>query len=120
MIQIQQIKGLEQIQPCYYITTCGKVLSIGSQVKILQPSVMGRGYNQICLRTIAKKNKMLLVHRLVGLAYEDNPENKPQINHKNEIKTDNYRQNLGWMTNKENANHGTRNARISKALTKNK
>lgn len=55
--------------------------------------------------------KPVRTHRLIAECFLPNPNNLPQINHKNEIKTDNRVDNLEWCDCKYNNNYGTRNER---------
>lgn len=105
---MKDIKGYEGL---YAITSCGKVWSYRNQ-KFLKPLEGKDGYLYVNL-TVKRKIKHCAIHRLVAEAYIPNPENKPQVNHKDENKEHNWINNLEWMTAKENVNYGTRNARVA-------
>lgn len=68
---------------------------------ILKPNT----YAGYCRVRLGKNSKLLSIHRLVAEAFIPNPENKPHINHKNGIKSDNHVKNLEWCTAKENCQH---------------
>ena len=77
-------------------------------------------YLRIGVRTKEGLFKDFLAHRLVAEAFIPNPENKPQVDHISEDKTDNRIENLRWATNKENHNHGTGHTRASTHLNSQK
>lgn len=73
------------------------------------------GYLRIITK-IKGKSVALLAHRLVALAFIDNPCNLPCVNHKDENKHNNCVDNLEWCTHKYNANYGNRNSRVGRSL----
>src|ERR1700744_4748582 len=85
-VKIERFEG-------YLISNMGRVKSeVGyfkkNKVRILKQGLDTDGYCQVSL-TVNKVTYPKKVHRLVAMAFIPNPENKPQINHKLGIKTDN-------------------------------
>lgn len=74
---------------------------------ILKPHKVHSGYLLVTLTNNTGRRRWL-IHRLVALAFISNPENKPEVNHINGIKTDNWIGNLEWCTKSENRKHAYR------------
>lgn len=64
------------------------------------------GYFRVQLTHPTRGPKNHKIHRLVAEAFISNPRKAGTVNHKNGIKTDNRVENLEWLTNKENVQHG--------------
>lgn len=73
--------------------------------KWMKPRFNLQGYKFVGLRKTGKRQRNFSIHKLVALAYIPNVQCKPQINHKNGIKTDNKVENLEWCTSSENLKH---------------
>ena len=86
------------------------------QERILKQDLI-KGYYRVSL-FINGKIVHKLVHRLMAEAFIPNPQNFPEINHKNEIKNDNRVENLEWCSSKYNCNYGTRTKKINDKLKK--
>lgn len=99
---------------CYFVSSLGNVKSTkpwhGTSERILKAGITKRGY---CLVVLQKNGKQYYrsVHRLVADAFIPNPYNLEQVNHINEVKTDNRVENLEWCDAEYNMNYGTRTAR---------
>lgn len=74
---------------------------------ILKPQPNNKGY----LRIMVNKNRYF-VHRLVAQKYVPNPNNNPQVNHKDGNKLNNNANNLEWVTNQQNRTHAVKNSLI--------
>lgn len=111
MLQWKDIEGYEGL---YKVSNDGRVWSIKSnkEMKIQD----NKGYSIVCLRKDGKK-KNCRVHRLVAQAFIPNPEDKPQVNHIDEDRSNNHVTNLEWATASENINHGTRNIKHAEKLS---
>ena len=105
------IKGYEGL---YKISTDGQILGIKSN-KTLKPDINQDGYCRVSLYK-DKECKHYSVHRLVAQTFLPNPDNLPEVNHKDEDKTNNYYENLEWCTIEYNNNYGTHNQKVSKTL----
>lgn len=110
-VEMKDIVGYEGL---YAATTDGRIWSHRRQ-KFLKTRVNSHngGYSQINLHKDGKQ-RTHSVHRLIAETFIPNPDNKPEVNHKSEIKTDNSVDNLEWVTRIENMNYGTLIQRISK------
>lgn len=99
----EQWKDIGSYEGLYRVSNLGKVFSVRTN-KLLSLWKDKDGY----LRCNLKKHSVVRqasVHRLVAEAFVPNPENKPQVNHKNGIRHDNSVHNLDWCTCLENQQH---------------
>lgn len=86
--------------------------------KVLKPYTNSDGYKVVTLQMSGGWNMVRRVHTLVAEAFVPNPENKPCVNHKNEIRDDNRADNLEWCTVEYNNRYGTRTEKIRKSSGK--
>lgn len=81
--------------------------------RILKPDINSKGYYRVICSL-----KRYFIHRLVAIHFIPNPDNKPQVNHKDSNKLNNHHSNLEWMTNSENNLHAYKNGRKGRGKAK--
>ena len=113
----------EIYEELYKVSNWGRIMSLNyngtGKPRLLKPGKSKDGYLRVVLSK-NKEKKTCKVHRLIAQTFIPNPENKSEVNHIDEDKTNNGVENLEWSTPKENSNHGTRNERMRKTLTNGK
>jgi len=103
---MEKIEEWKQISdfPKYEVSNKGGI-RIKESGYIMKQFKNAAGYFRISLKNDVIKRKKLYVHRIVAKEFISNPENKPTVNHINNIRTDNRINNLEWSTMSEQALH---------------
>ena len=116
MEEWRDIKGYEGK---YMVSNLGRVKSLNysntGKEGILNARDNGKGYLRVILWKDGK-DKKYRINRLVAQAFIPNPDNLPEVNHKDEDKTNNRVENLEWCDRSYNVNYGTRNKKAGKKI----
>lgn len=107
-------KDIPEYEGLYQVSNLGNVRSLNynktKKIKVLKQGIQKKGYLFITLSKEGK-HKSYNAHRLVAKVFIPNPNNLPQVNHKDEDKTNNSVENLEWCSAEYNVNYGTRTDR---------
>lgn len=118
----EQWKPIAGYEGIYEVSNTGKVRSLTREIPYpngktrktagfeKKPVEVG-GYLYFCLSKNGQSRRFA-AHRLVAMAFLENPDNKPEINHKDCNRKNNRADNLEWVTRQENVNHAVVNGRI--------
>ena len=120
---MEKWKAVPQFEGIYEVSNLGRVKCLkrfvngkgGSKKQVLEQILVqqnDKGYFRVNLYKEGKM-KRFAVHRLIALAFIENSDNKPQVNHINGIKTDNRVENLEWVTQQENMRHAFKTGLIN-------
>ena len=125
MTESEVWKDVVGFEGLYKISNKGNVYSVerissqGNKCggRTLKPIYDNYGYLVVTLHKNGKQ-KVKKIHRLVTEAFIPNPNNYPDVNHRDEEKDNNELSNLEWCDKGYNNNHGTRNRRIGQKKSK--
>lgn len=114
---MEEWKAIPGYEGLYEVSNKGNVRNVRRNTLLRLPKNNNR-YIRVSLCKNGIKTG-LTVHRLVAGAFIPNPDNLPEVNHKDEDKTNNRVENLEWCDHKYNMNYGTRNIRAKETAIKN-
>lgn len=116
LVVIEELWKSVKEYPSYEVSNMGNIRNIHTN-KCLKQMKDIYGYLRVNLvykdENGIKKRRKVQVHRIVAKAFIPNPNNLPQINHIDEVKTNNVIDNLEWCTQYYNSNYGTARRRAS-------
>ena len=115
---IEEWKWIDGYENYYQVSNFGRIKSVDREVfykdgrKAIHkggPVAINKRPNGYLKANLYKDGGMknVTVHRLVAEAFIENPNNYPEINHRDEVKSNNHVENLEWCTSKYNSNYGT-------------
>ena len=121
-------KDVDGFEGIYQVSNLGRVKSLERVVNypkctkhvkehIMSGSDNGHGYLTVMMR-VNNKGVRKYIHRLVAQAFIPNPKNLPEVNHKDENRSNNNVMNLEWVDYLTNRTYGTRLRRLSDSNTK--
>lgn len=126
-IMEEEWRDIKNYEGLYQVSNLGRVKSLDRTIvgkngrvfpfkgKVLKPCKMSCDYEQVILANNGI-HKNMLVHRLVAQAFLPNPDNLPQVSHKDETPYHNNVENLEWASAKDNINYGHRTELASKKV----
>lgn len=99
-------KDVPNYEGLYQVSNFGRTKRLfkNGRENILHGRMDKDGYIEVILSK-GQKKKFVRLHRLVAEVFVPNPENKPQVNHKDRAKHNNAESNLEWVTASENTTH---------------
>lgn len=114
----EEWRDIEGYEGFYQVSNLGRVRSLTRPIhnymkpgKVLAQHDNGHSYVSVGLHKPGMVNKHAYVHRLVAKAFIPNPDNLPEVNHKDFNKKNNTVENLEWVTSSDNKYHFRRSYR---------
>lgn len=105
-------KSVPKYEDRYQVSSLGRVRSLNyrrsGSISLMRLTTDKDGYHIVYLFSNSENGRRyqyFRVGRLVGIVFIPNPENKPEIDHINGVRTDDRVENLRWTTRKENDNN---------------
>ena len=108
-------EGLYEVSDSGLIRSLPRRGTRSKSIQIRKACNNNKGYKQVCLSKDGK-TKMAYIHRIVAQAFISNPDNLPEINHKDENPLNNNISNLEWCDRTYNNRYGSRSQKTRKSV----